>query len=699
MTSTPRETPPELFGRESELRHITAFLDDARSGTAVLVLQGEPGIGKTSLWVRTVSAAKEHGWIVLSCRSAEAEARLSFAALGDLIGAVEDAVLEELPAPQRRGLEVALLRAEPEGPPPDRRAVGAAILGVVGSLSATVPLLIALDDVQWVDPPTSHALEFALRRLTDEPVGILLSSRTLQEGDPPLPLARALPEERVRMLQVGPLSSADLDLLVRSRLGTVLPPPALRRLEEVSGGNPFFALEIARAEVRGEPRPTGQSLPIPMSLREDLVRHRMASIPKPTRELLLAASAVSHPTTALLGAYAGHPDIGADVTRAVEAGILERAGEPIVFAHPLFRAAVYADAGREERHQLHRRLAELVDEPEERARHLALGAEEPDAAVAFALEAAAERANARGAPDAAAELYELSLRLTPPGPATEIARRTLGAAACLQASGDLDRAAAHLERLVSDPPEGSDRATALMRLARLVAFAGDLPRAVDLLETALRQEDPPPGTRSEIHSELALLHFELGSGEEIAEHVRLAARRASGGGAGADEEAALRVARTRALMLASAGDLLRALDVLDRALARPDELPLFELGRSLLLLGSLRRRMKQKRSARKALEAARDVFDGMGVTAWVERSDAELARIGGRRPLGGLTESERRVAKLVAAGRTNREVADTLYTSVRTVEGHLSHIYSKLGVRSRTELALFFEDADDSSHS
>ncbi len=696
MTSTPRETPPELFGRESELQQIETFLDHATVGTAALVLEGEPGIGKTALCVRAVSAAKERGWIVLSCRSVEAEARLSFAALGDLIGTVEDAVLEELPAPQRRGLDVALLRAEPEGPPPDRRAVGAAILGIVGSLSATVPLLLALDDLQWVDPPTSHALAFALRRLTDEPVGILLSTRTLQEGDPPLALARALPEERVGMLQVGPLSSADLDRLVRSRLGTVLPPPALRRLDEVSGGNPFFALEIARAEIRGEPRPTGQSLPIPRSLREDLVRHRMASIPKPTRELLLAVSAVSHPTTALLEAYAGRPDIGADVARAIEAGILERTGEPVAFAHPLFRAAVYADAGREVRHRLHRRLAELVDEPEERARHLALGAEEPDAAVAFALEAAAERANGRGAPDAAAELYELSIRLTPPELATDIERRWVGAAACLQASGDLDRAAVHLERLVYDPPEGSDHAASLIRLARLVAFAGDLPRAVDLLETALREEDLPAGTRSEIHSELALLHFELGSGQEIAEHARLAARRASGGGAAADEQAALGVARTRALMLASSGDLARALDVLDRALARARELPPFDLGRTLLLLGSLRRRVKQKRPAREALEAARDVFDGIGATAWIARSDAELTRIGGRRPIGGLTESEQRVAKLVVAGRTNREVADALYTSVRTVEGHLSHIYSKLDVRSRTELALFFEDADDS---
>jgi DNA-binding NarL/FixJ family response regulator len=699
MTSTPRETRSELFGRESELRQIETFLNHATAGTAALVLEGEPGIGKTSLWLRAVSAAKERGWIILSCRSVEAEARLSFAALGDLIGAVEDAVLEELPAPQRRGLEVALLRAEPEGPPPDRRAVGAAILGIVGSLSATIPLLLALDDVQWVDPPTSHALEFALRRLTDEQVGILLSSRTLQEGGPPLALTRALPEERVRMLQVGPLSSARLDQLVRSRLGTVLPPPALRRLEEVSGGNPFFALEIARAEIRGEPRPTGQSLPIPRSLREDVVRHRMASVPTPTRGLLLAASAVSHPTTALLGAYAGHPDIGADVTRAVEAGILERAGEQIAFAHPLFRAAVYADAGREERHRLHRRLAELVDQPEERARHLALGADEPDAAVATKLEAAAERANARGAPDAGAELYELSLRLTPSGLPTETARRTVGAAACLQASGDLDRAAAHLERLVSDPPEGSDRAGALIRFARLIAFAGDLPRSAELLETALREEGLSAGTRSEIHAELALLRFELGSGREIGEHARLAARRASGAGTGGPEESALGVARTKALMLASSGDLSRALDALDRVLAQAEELPPFDLGRTLLLLGSLRRRTKQKRSAREALEAARDVFDGIGAAAWVERSDAELARIGGRRPLSGLTESERRVAGLVAAGRTNREVADTLYTSVRTVEGHLSHIYSKLGVRSRTELALFFEESDDSPHS
>jgi len=126
----------------------------------------------------------------------------------------------------------------------------------------------------------------------------------------------------------------------------------------------------------------------------------------------------------------------------------------------------------------------------------------------------------------------------------------------------------------------------------------------------------------------------------------------------------------------------------------------FELGRTLLVQGGVRRRARQKRAAREALEQALGIFEELGARLWAEKTRSELARIGGRRAvLGELTEAERRVARLAAAGRTNREIADSLYTSVRTVEGHLSHIYRKLGIRSRSELVLFFDEAEGPTHS
>ncbi len=152
-------------------------------------------------------------------------------------------------------------------------------------------------------------------------------------------------------------------------------------------------------------------------------------------------------------------------------------------------------------------------------------------------------------------------------------------------------------------------------------------------------------------------------------------------------------ARYRGLLAAADGDFQTAFASLDRALKEHERLPMpFELGRTMLVLGTIRRRAKQKRPAREALEEALAIFERLGAPLWADKARAELARIGGRRSAAGqLTEAETRVAKLAAAGRTNREIADALFMSVRTVEGHLSHAYAKLGVRSRTELALFFD--------
>jgi DNA-binding CsgD family transcriptional regulator len=154
--------------------------------------------------------------------------------------------------------------------------------------------------------------------------------------------------------------------------------------------------------------------------------------------------------------------------------------------------------------------------------------------------------------------------------------------------------------------------------------------------------------------------------------------------------------RARALLLAETDGLAEGLVVAGQAADAYETMPLpFERARSLLTLGTLRRRDRQKRDARDALERALGLFESLGARIWADRTRAELARISGRRAsLTELTESEERVVRLAAAGRTNREIARTLSMGVRTVEGHLSHAYAKLGVRSRTELAVFYERGD-----
>ena len=151
-------------------------------------------------------------------------------------------------------------------------------------------------------------------------------------------------------------------------------------------------------------------------------------------------------------------------------------------------------------------------------------------------------------------------------------------------------------------------------------------------------------------------------------------------------------ARCRALLSAARGDLPAALSAADEAVREHARLPLpFELGRTLLVKGAVQRRAKRKREARETLEQALDTFERLGAPLWADKATAELARIGGRAlaPLA-LTPTEGRVAELVAAGSTNREVADTLFVSVHTVEANLKRIYRKLGIRSRTELASRF---------
>jgi DNA-binding CsgD family transcriptional regulator len=674
-----------LFGREAELAEIDSFISRVPGGSASIALDGESGIGKTTLCARAIRSAAERGFTVLSARPAEAEGRLSFTALGDLLRPIEDHVLRELPPPQEEALAVALLRRRPTGRS-DRRAVGLGLLGILEVLSARAPVLLSIDDAQWLDPSSSRALGFAFRRLTSEPIGVLISTRTDAGDDkaglPDLP--GDIPAHRVH---VGPISTEGLEQLIRSRLGTSLGATALQNLHRLSGGNPFFALEILRADERDEPRPTGQTLPIPRSLRDDIVRSHLGSVPEATRELLLIAASVHTPSIELLERVAGFPAIDSVLSPAVDTGIMDREGDRIAFAHPLFAAAVYAECPREQRHDIHRRIADVISDPEERARHLALAAADPDPEIAAVLQSGAERAAARGAPDAAAELYELSIRLTPPNLRRDTRHRMAAAALSWQGAGDMKRAEASMQLFRLSAENTAERVLALTLLADLTALNGDLAEAHRYLLLAL-DDALGPAEAATLHARVALVCFERGDIENVARHA----------GPGSADVAPrqkprrhLDQLRAQALAAACDEDFGRALEIL----GDPSDLPVtpFELGRTLLLIGGLRRRSGAKRSSREAIESARDAFQRAEAGTWVEIAESEGARIGGRRPLEGeLSSAERRVASLVAAGRTNREVADTLYLSVRTVETHLAHIYAKLGVRSRTELTIFFQD-------
>ena len=898
----------EIIGREDELAAVYGFIRLAEGGPAALVLEGEAGIGKSTLWLAGVERARAQGLRVLSSRPAEPERGLALAGLGDLFENVLDVVLPALPAPRRRALAGALLLEEAPVDGVDPRALGIAARTALQMLADDGPVVVAIDDVQWFDAASSSALGFALRRTAPSRV-LLLLARRLADGLRPTALEQAFPVEDLRRVSVGPLSVGALHRFLRDRLDRVLARQTLLRIHERSGGNPFFALELARV-LDADVDPT-RPLPIPETL-EELVRARITKLPATTRDALAVAAALGAPSTSLLERAGVTSDA---LEPALRARVVEDDNGTVRFSHPLLSSVLYQDLGNQRR-SVHKRIAAVVDDPLEHARHLALAADGSDAGVAAVLDDAARLAADRGAAAIAAELTEHALRLTPRHARDAVHRRALAAARAHLAAGEWTRARTIATDLLAETGAGPLRAEVLLLLAD---FSHD-DLAVPVLEEALREASPNSSLQAIVHTRLAWagrfrngfpaaledtragltlaegvdddgLRFEalaqlfllggmVGDAEtplyatrahEVAladgdarmqreanvlvtwvgddrssEAVRTQLERAhrewherdelfctevlwrlawvdlwdgrwalaaehaararevrvqygveqnqdyialswiavhrgqlalardeseralklceeqigfhpplleavpglvalwSGDAAAAAErlgnadrqasalgwsaprarpwtadyaEALLelgrideavrvidfweadavrlcckrvlaQVMRCRGLVAAARGAVDEAVSILERAAAEQEKAgDQFGQARALLAVGVLRRRSRQKRAARDAIDAALIGFERLGAATWAGKARDELGRIGGRTREEGLTAAEGRVAALVAEGRTNREVAAALFLGERTVAGHLTSIYAKLGVRSRTELA------------
>ncbi|MGZ4382138.1 MAG: AAA family ATPase [Gaiellaceae bacterium] len=484
------------MGREAELSEVEGFLDSIQDGFAALVVEGEPGIGKTTVWQETVRRAGERGYTLLVCRPAQAEAKLSFAALTDLLEPVPSETLEALPDPQRHALEVALLRAPGQGSRPEPRAAAAALRGVLIELARVSPVLLAIDDGQWLDSASAGALGCALRGLEGVGVGALDTRR------PDVPRRLELPG---RVVELERLSLAAIHEVLKRRLGRSLPRPQLVRVYETCGGNPFFALEIAREIVRSGGGPT-DPLPVPSDLQR-LVRGRLERLSPAAREALLVAAALGEPTRRLL-ADAVDEDPSAALDEAQQAEVIEVESGQIRFVHPFYSAAIYAAASREQRRRLHRRLSELVTDVEERARHLALATAEPDENVAETLESAAADADLRGASAAAAELAQLGCSLTPADRPDSRARRELALAGYLFRAGDTEHARRLTEDVLAGDAAGPLRARALELLARVLHVAGTGTEAAACCEQALAEVDARDvALKARIHATFALVSW------------------------------------------------------------------------------------------------------------------------------------------------------------------------------------------------
>jgi DNA-binding CsgD family transcriptional regulator len=939
---------PKLVGRDAEIAGISAFLSATSGAPAALNITGEAGIGKTMVWRHLVQGARRSSR-VLSCQPSSAERPLAFSALGDLFGDVVHEVLPALQKPRRQAVAAALLLDASTAPLPtelsaighplpERRVLAQGVLDSLRILSNGSPLVIAVDDVQWADRPSASVLEFCFRRLQGEPVSILLTFRN-DGASVPFGLDRVLPPDRFRRVRLGPLSLGAIGEILRSRLGTAPRRHTLTRLYEACGGNPFYALECARALPDHPPPPlTNEPIPLPQSL-SGLVRRRVRQLTPDARQAGQLVAASSDPRERRIRAACGDGESWAAIDQAVDAGILEHDGDALRFTHPLLRSALYAEMTLSERRQVHQRLAASAEGVEERAWHLALGADRPSENVAGMLHAAAKHAASRGAPETAAALEEQATRLTPASGSGAARERTVQAADYHFRAGDMARSRELIDSVLVACRAGPRRAPLLLRLATIHyhqsgwplaeqtfcqaareapedpalcahaeqelalarIVAGDLPDALRWARASLRSAERAGDPRLAAHSlaRIAAIEFLQGNGvrtdlldeaetlsgsageepdgrlplfspslsrglvlkwcdrlgearpmlageyeraldrgdeaslpfllyhfselecwagnwdaaEEYAlegcraadesrqqtmrpatlyslalvrahrgqiaqarelasealalsnrtgnvpvaslalsvlgfaalssddyqaahSHLGPIADASAAAGLGEpsvvkflpDEIEALTAlgevdrarsftrqleaqgeslgrpwaratgARCRALLAAIDGDLSGARAACGQALAQHEQLPMpFELARTLLLKGMIERRARHRQAARESLGQALTTFEHLGALLWAGKAVRELAKITMRPSGHGLTETESRVAALVAQGLTNRAIASAMFITENTVQTHVRHIFLKLGVRSRTELATRFSFAPAST--
>ncbi len=522
-----------VLGRDAEQQRLSRFLESLKKGPAACVLEGDAGIGKTALWRDGLVMARADSVRVLWCAPAEVEAALSYSALADLLEEVEPEILAALPAPQRDALEIALLRTDPGDATASQRAIATATVSVLASLATAAPLLVAVDDVQWLDRPSARVLEFAVRRLAGHPVGFLLSLRTPAEGPGPLGLDRAVADEQLDRIRVSGLSAGALHQLIKERLGGTFNRAGLLRLHTATAGNPLFALELAASLLRAGSPGAGEALPVPDDVR-DLVAARLRRLPVSTRKALLFAAASPNPTVGVLrhAVAASSKQMLTRLAGAEEAGVVVVEGETVRFKHPLFSSAIYAAASTHQRREAHRRLAALASNQEQRARHLALGTEVPDRVVASTVAEAARDVRRRGAPDAAAELAELAIRLTPTDEPDAHDRRALELAYYLAEAGDTEPARVVL-LAVADRP-GPLQARALLDLAGLDYWGEGSAPAVARCEQALAAASGERALEAACHAELAVYcDFDAARSER---HAEIALDLLDGEGGSADPD-------------------------------------------------------------------------------------------------------------------------------------------------------------------
>ena len=469
-----------LLGRRAECEALDGVLTDALAGRSrVAVLRGEAGAGKSVLL--GYLSERVAGWHVATAVGVESEMELPYSGLHQLCAPVLD-YLERLPAPQREAL--ATVFGLSAGPAPDRFLVGLATLTLFAEVAERQPLVCIVDDAQWLDQASGQIIGFVARRLLAERIALVCAARTGIGEDALV----GLPE-----LSIRGLGDSDALALLLDNVHGPLDAAVCEQIITESHGNPLALLELPRtwnaAELAGGfGLPTSQ--PVVSKIEESYAK-RLLLLPAETQLLVLAAAAEPLGDPVLLHRAAA--TLGLEMTAAgpaVDAALLKVDGRRVEFAHPLVRSAAYRSAAADDRHRVHRALAEATDperDPDRRAWHRAHGTPASDEDIAAELERSAGRAQGRGGLAAAAAFLERAAELTPE-PARR-ARRALAAAQSKHRAGAPDAALRLLALAEAGPLDELDQARAELLRAQVtfaVTRGGDAPQL--LLEAAKRLE-------------------------------------------------------------------------------------------------------------------------------------------------------------------------------------------------------------------
>lgn len=417
-----------IFGRDVELASIELVAKAVRDGgPSVLVLRGEPGIGKTVLLRHAATAG--HDLNVVAARAIPTESALPFAFLSAVVRPLMT-YADELPKIQSGSLRAAI--GEEERSVTDVFLLGAAVLGLVAEAARHRPVLLLLDDVHWADEISLRAIVFALLRLERDSVGAILTQR-----DVAVPSVDA---SGFAVINPTRLDVTSVAALIESVNGKPPSPGVAQQLTESTGGNPLALVELA-GSLDGEALRGTTRLPSPLPVGEKLLNvyaQRLHALPVDTRRALMVAAASDEQSGPVMQAVRILGGSSTDLDAAERAELVASTGDRITFRHPLIRAAVIGLADPVERRSAHRALARVPQlSTEARAWHLAASTAGPDADAAAALVAAAGSAAARGDPASAAEMWSRAAELTPD--AGQRASLLADAAAAAMAAGHPER--------------------------------------------------------------------------------------------------------------------------------------------------------------------------------------------------------------------------------------------------------------------